>query len=496
MTDTILLGATSDTKQPVTAKLKYLNRHGLIAGATGTGKTVTLQVLAEQLSANGIAVFAADVKGDLSGLAEKGLMQDFLVKRATDIGLTDYTASANPVAFWDVFGQQGHPLRTTVAEMGPLLLSRILELNDTQAGVVAIAFQLAMDDNMPLLDLADLRAVLIHLGENMKDIQTRYGMVSTASIGAIQRSLLTLEQQGGTAFFGEPALNVADLLRVENGRGIVNILAADKLMQSPQLYATFLLWLLNELFTTLPEVGDLDKPKIVFFFDEAHLLFTDAPKALLQQVEQVVKLIRSKGVGIFFITQSPTDVPETVLAQLGFKVQHALRAFTPKGVQDVKKTAESFRPNPAFDTAQVVANMIVGEALVSTLEKDGIPSIVQRTLIRPPVGKLGPIDPAVRQTLIQNSLLGRLYNASVNRESAYEMLAKRRAEKQDIQAQVVAKKGKQGTADEGADLWNIGSNGGKRQGYAEVFAKTVVRAAGSTVARQIGRALLDSFLKK
>ncbi|MGI9350903.1 MAG: helicase HerA-like C-terminal domain-containing protein [Rhizobiaceae bacterium] len=405
--------------------LKLANRHGLITGATGTGKTVSLQILTEGFSNAGVPVFCADVKGDLSGLAAKGEAKDFLAKRAETIGLSDYEFQEFPVIFWDLFGKQGHQVRTTISEMGPLLLARLLDLNETQEGVLNIAFKLADDEGMLLLDLKDLRALLVSMGERSKELTSSYGYMSKPSIGAIQRQLLVLEQQGGEGFFAEPALQISDLMRTtRDGRGAVSILAADKLMQSPRLYATFLLWLLSELFEELPEVGDMDRPKLVFFFDEAHLLFDEAPKVLIEKVEQVVKLIRSKGVGVYFVTQNPVDIPDSVLSQLGNRVQHALRAFTPREQKAVRVAADTFRPNPDFKARDVITQMGVGEALVSTLMKKGVPSIVQRTLIRPPSSRLGPLTKKEREEIIKLSPVGAQYDKDVDRESAYEMLKK------------------------------------------------------------------------
>ncbi len=424
----IYLGASD---RPEYLNLKYGNRHGLITGATGTGKTVSLQVLAEGFSAAGVPVFAADIKGDLSGIAKMGQAQGWQTRRAEDIGFTDYHDDVFPVIFWDLFGKQGHPVRATISEMGPVLLARILNLNDTQEGVLNITFRVADEEGLLLLDLKDLRALLGNVQERAKEISGRYGNVTTASIGAIQRALLVLEQQGADHFFGERALAIADLMRVDaDGRGFVSILAADQLMQSPRLYATFLLWLLSELFEELPEVGDVDKPKLVFFFDEAHLLFDDAPKALVDKVEQVVKLIRSKGVGVYFVTQNPVDIPESVLAQLANRVQHALRAYTPREQKAVKVAADTFRPNPAFSTAEAITQLGIGEALVSVLEDKGVPSMVGRTLIRPPSAQVGPITPAERDSIIANSPVGGLYDTVIDRESAYEVLQKRAREKQ------------------------------------------------------------------
>ncbi len=411
---------------------RYGNRHGLVTGATGTGKTVTLQVLAEGFSAIGVPVFAADIKGDLSGMAAMGEMLGWQVKRAEEIGFDDYAAGKSPVIFWDLFGKQGHPVRTTVSEMGPLLLSRILDLNDTQEGVLNIAFKYADDNGLLLLDLKDLRALLVEIAGNAQQISVAYGNVASQSVGAVQRALLVLEQQGGDSFFGEKALEISDLMRTApDGKGIVSILAADELMRSPRLYATFLLWLLSELFEVLPEVGDADKPRLVFFFDEAHLLFDDAPKALVDKVEQVVKLVRSKGVGVYFVTQNPVDIPDAVLAQLSNRVQHALRAYTPKEQKAVRAAADSFRPNPDFSTEEVITQMGVGEALVSVLEDKGIPSIVGRTLIRPPSGKVGPLTPEERRALIVSSPVAGQYDTVIDRESAYEVLQRKTAQAQE-----------------------------------------------------------------
>ncbi len=424
---TILVGrSTGRTPKPEVLTLRLANRHGLVAGATGTGKTVTLQVLAEGFSNAGVPVFAADIKGDLSGLAAAGEAKPHFVKRAEELGIP-YEPDRFPTVFWDLFGEQGHPIRCTVTEMGPLLLARLLELNDIQEGVLNIAFRVADENQWPLIDLKDLRALLAFLSENAKELSATYGNVASASIGAIQRALLVLENQGAAQFLGEPALNLSDFMRTDReGRGFVNILAADKLMQRPRLYASFLLWMLSELFEQLPEVGDLDKPKLVFFFDEAHLLFNDAPKALLDAVEQVVRLIRSKGVGVYFVTQNPLDVPETVLGQLGNRVQHALRAFTPRDQRAVRAAAETFRQNPGFDVAKAITELAVGEALVSFLEAKGTPSMVERALIAPPQGRVGPLTPAERAALIQQSPYRGKYDEAVDNESAYEMLAKRK----------------------------------------------------------------------
>jgi uncharacterized protein len=405
--------------------LKFGNRHGLVAGATGTGKTVTLQVLAEGFSLAGVPVFAADIKGDLSGVAAVGEAREAFVERARAMGLT-YRPDEFPVVFWDVLGAQGHPVRATISEMGPLLLSRLMDLNDTQEGVLNIAFRAADEQGLAVLDLKDLRSILQFVADNSASLQTRYGNVSAATVGAIQRQLLVLENQGAASFFGEPALDIKDLMRLDrDGRGTINVLAADKLIANPRLYATFLLWMLSELFEALPEIGDPDKPKLVFFFDEAHLLFNDAPKALLDKIEQVVRLIRSKGVGVYFVTQNPLDVPDTVLAQLGNRVQHALRAFTPRDQKAVKAAADTFRPNTDLDTAQVITELGKGEALVSFLEGNGIPSVVERTMIRPPSARLGPVSAEERRAVIAQSPVKGKYDTAIDSESAYEILKKR-----------------------------------------------------------------------
>jgi DNA helicase HerA-like ATPase len=426
VSDAVYLGTST---RPEYLHLEYGNRHGLVTGATGTGKTVTLQILAEGFSSAGVPVFCADIKGDVAGLAKPGEPQDFLAERAEKIGFSDYRFENFPTIFWDLFGRQGHPVRTTVSEMGPLLLSRMLELNDTQEGILNAAFKLADDEGLLLLDFKDLRALLTHVAERRAELSARYGNISTASVGAIQRALLVLEQQGGENFFGEPALEISDLMRTDaQGRGYISILAADELMRSPRLYAIFLLWLLSELFEQLPEVGNPDKPKLVFFFDEAHLLFDEAPTALLDKIEQVVKLVRSKGVGVYFVTQNPADVPEPVLAQLGNRIQHALRAYTPKEQKAVRIAAQSFRPNPNFDTAEVITQLGTGEALVSVLEDKGIPSVVGRTLIRPPSSHMGPLTSQERSSVLASSPVAGLYDAVQDRESAYEILDTRAAQ--------------------------------------------------------------------
>ena len=420
---------------PQFLNLKYANRHGLITGATGTGKTVTLQIMAESFSNAGVPVFCADVKGDLSGLGAKSNGEDFLQKRADTIGLDPYEEQEFPVIFWDLFGEKGHPIRTTVTEMGPLLLSRLMDLSDAQEGVMNIAFRIADEQGLPLLDMKDLRAMLAFIGDNYKDVSAQYGNVSKQSVGAIQRELLVLESQGGENFFGEPALRIADLMRTTpDGLGAINILAADRLMMAPRLYGTFLLWLLSELFEELPEIGDPDKPRLVFFFDEAHLLFDEAPRVLIERVEQVVRLIRSKGVGVYFVTQNPLDVPDSVLSQLGNRVQHALRAYTPREQKAVKVAAETFRPNPDFETFETITQLGVGEALVSTLEKKGVPGIVQRTLIRPPSSRLGPLTDKEREKLMNVSPVAMQYDEPIDRESAYEKLTERAEEEAEAEA--------------------------------------------------------------
>ncbi|KZM49254.1 helicase HerA-like domain-containing protein [Labrenzia sp. OB1] len=511
--DNIFIGASTKTEN---LALKLANRHGLIAGATGTGKTVSLQILAEGFSKAGVPVFCADIKGDLSGLAAEGVSKDFLEKRAQEVGLEKtYSYKAFPAVFWDLFGEQGHPIRTTVSEIGPLLLARLLELNDTQEGVLNILFELADDEGLLLLDLKDLRAMLAHVAERASELSTLYGNVSKASIGAIQRRLLVLERQGGENFFGEPALDIRDLIRTApDGRGVVNILAADKLMTSPRLYGVFLLWLLSELFEELPEIGDPEKPKLVFFFDEAHLLFTDAPKALIEKVEQVVRLIRSKGVGVYFVTQNPLDVPETVLSQLGNRIQHALRAFTPRDQKAVRAAAETFRPNPDLDTERVITELGVGEALVSTLEGKGIPSVVQRTLIRPPSSRLGPITKAERRTLIQSGPVFGIYDRTKDRKSAYEILTgraeetqrqeERRRQKEDNQAR---KHGEPRRTRSGFQLPDFGRDDrprrdsvqrrsnrrSQRDNVLEAGLKSAARSLGTSLGRALVRGLLGSL---
>jgi DNA helicase HerA-like ATPase len=424
-----MLSIAVNDGQQISVLPKLLNRHGLVTGATGTGKTVTLQVIAERLSREGIPVFAADVKGDLAGVAAAGQISEKFQKRLDQLSIKEHAFSANSVLLWDVFGQKGHPVRTTISEMGPLLLSRLLNLNETQAGVLQIVFSYADDQGMLLLDLKDLRAMLGHVTDQRKELTTEYGNVSPASIGAIQRALLTLEEQGGDQFFGEPAFELGDLLQTDsNGHGIINILHAEQLVRAPKVYATFLLWMLSELFENLPEVGDVEKPKLVFFFDEAHLLFDDAPEALLDKIEQVVRLIRSKGVGVFFVTQHPLDIPEKVLSQLGNRVQHALRAFTPNEQKKLKAAADTFRANPGLDLEKAIPELSIGEAIVSFLDEKGAPLPAERAFIMPPFSRIGPIEANERLALLQSSIVAGVYEQSVDRESAYEML-KNKAEK-------------------------------------------------------------------
>lgn len=490
--------------------LKYGNRHGLIAGATGTGKTVTLQILAEGFSAAGVPVFMADVKGDLSGIAASGSatqkLHDAFTSRAATIGL-DLHYRAFPVTFWDMFGENGHPIRATVAEMGPLLLSRLLELTEPQEGVLNVAFRLSDEEQLPLLDLKDLQALLSFVAEHASEISGRYGLVSTTSIGAIQRRLLVLENQGAAQMFGEPALDLADLMRLDaQGAGMVNILAADKLMNSPRLYATFLLWLLSELFEQLPEIGDPDKPKLVFFFDEAHLLFNDTPKALVQKVEQVARLIRSKGVGIYFITQNPADVPDVILGQLGNRVQHALRAFTAKDQKDLRLAAQTYRPNPNFITEEAIRDVGTGEAVTSFLQAKGVPSVVERTLIRPPASQLGPIDPTVRAQLIAGSVMGAKYRQSIDRDSAYERLQRRAAQA----AQEAAQAQSPATQDAAPEFQNARryqpsslprspkpskAAASRSDSIGTTLAKSFARSLGSKAGQQLVRGVLGSLFK-
>lgn len=467
---------------------RYANRHGLIAGATGTGKTISLQVLAENFSRIGVPVFLADIKGDLTGISVPAKPHPKIDERIEKIGIDDYQAEGCPTVLWDLFGEQGHPIRATISDMGPLILSRLLELNDTQEGVLNIAFKFADDEGLLLLDLKDLRSMLQYIGEHRKDFQNNYGNVSSASIGAIQRRLLVLEQQGAENFFCEPAVELWDFMRTgAKGYGQINVLMANKLVNTPRLYATFLLWLLSELFEELPEVGDMDKPKLVFFFDEAHLLFNDAPKALIEKVEQVVKLIRSKGVGIYFITQNPLDIPEGVLGQLGNRIQHALRAYTPKEQKAVRAAASTFRQNPNFDTEKAIMELGVGEALVSVLEDKGTPSMVEKTLMCPPRSLMGAASDAEKADLLRLSPLAGRYDTTVDRDSAYEMLQRR--------AEVAAREAEQAKLQAEQEKAERKSSGSRRQGIGEAFVKSIARAVGSRVGRQIVRGILGSIFK-
>jgi len=457
------------------------NRHGLVSGATGTGKTVTLQALAHGFSALGVPVFLADVKGDLAGIAEPGGDNPRVAERRRALGVEPHWEGC-PVVFWDVYGEHGHPVRTTVSDMGPLLLARLMELNETQAGVLQLAFRVADEAGLLLLDLKDLRALLQHVAENARQYTVSYGQVSAASVGAIQRALLALESQGANRFFGEPMLEVEDLLRTERGRGVVNVLSAERLIGAPKLYATLLLWLLAELYDHLPEVGDTEKPKLVFFFDEAHLLFDDAPRALLEKIEQVVRLIRSKAVGVYFVTQNPLDVPETVLAQLGNRVQHALRAFTPRDQKAVRAAAQTMRPNPALDLERAVTELAVGEALVSLLDEKGRPGVTERALVVPPPSRLGPLAAEERRKRLLASPLAGRYDQAVERESAYEKL----------RARALPQAAGEGLA--GAILGGASARGGGREGLAQTLARSVVRTIGSQIGRAIVRGALGALL--
>ena len=495
--DPILLGKGITDGIAVTLLPGFGNRHGLVAGATGTGKTVTLMTLAEGFSKLGVPVFMADVKGDVAGLAVAGDGNEKILQRAKDLGVSDYTPGASPVIFWDLYGKKGHPVRTTVSEIGSLLLARILELNDTQSGVLDIVFKLADDRGLLLLDLDDLRALLALVADERKDIATEYGLVSTASVGAIQRSLLRLAQNGGEGFFGEPALELADLMRTTtDGRGVIGILAADQLVLNPRLYSSFLLWLLSELFEQLPEVGDLDKPKLVFVFDEAHLLFDDSPPALVQRVEQVVRLIRSKGVGVYFCSQFPDDVPDNILGQLGNRVQHALRAFTPRDQKAVRIAAETFVPNPRLDVAEAISKLGTGEALVSTLQDKGVPMPVQQTLIAPPRCRMGSISDAERAQVRAGSPVGAKYDNAIDRESASELLARRAGTAAEKAEAPPAKTRAQDDSQEGGFGQSVkdavfGTK--RRQGMVETMAKQTARTVGNQVGRQILRGLLGGI---
>jgi uncharacterized protein len=482
---------------------KMANRHGLIAGATGTGKTVTLQTIAENFSARGVPVFMADVKGDLAGMSQTGGDNPNVLERVKELGLSDFKGEACPVVFWDVFGEKGHPVRATVSEMGPLLLARLLELNDTQTGVLNMVFKIADESGLLLLDLKDLRSMLQYVADNADQFKTQYGNVSAASAGAIQRNLLALESQGGDKFFGEPALDLDDFIQTQNGRGVINILAAEKLMQqSPKVYATFLLWLLSELFERLPEIGDPEKPKLVFFFDEAHLLFADIEPPVQQKIEQMVRLIRSKGVGVYFVSQNPLDIPDIVLGQLGNRVQHALRAFTPRDQKAVQAAAQTFRQNPKLNTFTIVQQLAVGEGLVSMLDENGTPGIVERAKIVPPRSRIGAITSEQRQQIINSSVLGGHYEKAVDRESAYEKLSARANDRaagappESGETAPATGGGFRGVLDEVTSIFKptIGPRGGIRDSMATTMMKSAVRAAGSQVGRQIMRGILGGII--
>ncbi|WP_399683468.1 helicase HerA-like domain-containing protein [Xenophilus sp.] len=498
MADPLLLARRDSTECFLLPGLA--NRHGLITGATGTGKTVSLQTLAEQLSGIGVPVFMADVKGDLTGISQAGSIGGKMAATLKERGIELPAPVACPVTLWDVFGEQGHPVRATVSDMGPLLLGRMLDLNETQAGVLNLVFKIADDNGLLLLDLKDLRAMLQYVGDNAKQFTTGYGNISAASIGAIQRGLLAIETQGGDKFFGEPMLNIQDFMQTANGRGVVNILTADKLMNSPRLYATFLLWMLSELFEQLPEIGDPDKPKLVFFFDEAHLLFDDAPKALVERIELVVRLVRSKGVGVYFVTQNPLDIPDSVLAQLGNRVQHALRAFTPRDQKAVKATATTMRQNPGLDIEKAITELAVGEALVSLLDEKGRPGVTERVFVIPPGSQIGPITPEQRQKLLAGSLVAGVYDKAVDRESAYEKLKGRADSAPDApSAPAAGGAAKAGTAQEEGSFLNdllfgtTGPRGGKKDGLVQTMAKSAVRTMGTNVGREILRGVLGGI---
>jgi DNA helicase HerA-like ATPase len=510
MADHIFIGGGGEAYgAPQVLLLDKANRHGLVAGATGTGKTVTLQIMAEGFSAAGVPVFLSDVKGDLSGLAVAGSqdfkLHDAFAARADTIGL-DLQYDAFPVTFWDLFGKQGHPIRATVAEMGPLLLARLMDLSDVQEGVLNVTFRVADEEGLPLLDLKDLQSLLVWVGQNAKELSLRYGNVAASSVGAIQRQLLVLENQGGAALFGEPALDLTDMMRIRDGRGEINILAADQLMGSPRLYATFLLWLLSELFEELPEVGNPEKPKLVFFFDEAHLLFDDAPKALVDKVEQVARLIRSKGVGVYFVTQNPGDIPDDVLGQLGNRVQHALRAFTAKDRKELKSAAETYRDNPIFDTATAIQEVGTGEAVTSFLNPKGIPMVVERTLIRPPSSQLGPIDAATRKAIMNASDMAGKYDTALDRESAFEMLSKRAndaakaAETAEADEAALEEKEREFKAARRYDGGSSRSSSGKSTkssggGFGSALASVVAKELKGTTGRRLVRGILGSLFK-
>ncbi len=498
MTEPLLIAKNAETECHLLPGLA--NRHGLITGATGTGKTVTLQTLAENFSKIGVPVFMADVKGDLTGISQKGSIGAKLSAVLEERGIALPEPTACPVQLWDVFGEQGHPVRATISDMGPLLLGRMLNLNDTQAGVLNIVFKIADDNGLLLLDLKDLRAMLQYVGDNASQFTTEYGNVSAASIGAIQRGLLQIEEQGGDRFFGEPMLDLSDFMQTVDGKGVVNILSADKLMNSPRLYATFLLWMLSELFEMLPEVGDLEKPKLVFFFDEAHLLFKDAPAALVERIELVVRLVRSKGVGVYFVTQNPLDIPDTVLAQLGNRVQHALRAFTPRDQKAVKATAQTMRQKPGLDIEAAITELAVGEALVSLLDAKGRPGITERVYVLPPGSQIGPITPPQRQQLLRGSLVAGVYEKAVDRESAFEKLAARTASAPtapasggNVAAPAEAESGGMLGGLSDVLFGSTGPRGGRHEGLATAMAKSAVRTMGSTVGREIIRGVLGGI---
>lgn len=487
-----ILAAKRDDKE-FNLLMQMANRHGVITGATGTGKTVTLQRLAEGFSQRGVPVFIADIKGDLTGISQPGSLSGKIGERLTQLGLAETTAfEGSPVTLWDVFGKQGHPLRSTISEMGPLLLARILQLNDTQEGVLALTFKIADDNGMMLLDLKDLQSMLKFVAENAKQFTTEYGNVSSASVGAIQRGLLQLEQQGAENFFAEPAVALDDFMQTLQGKGVLNLLAADDLINSPKLYSTFLLWLLSELFENLPEAGDLDKPKLVFFFDEAHLLFDDAPKALVDKIEQVVRLIRSKGVGVYFVTQSPADIPDKVLAQLGNRLQHALRAYTPKEQEAVKVAAKSFRENPELDTVKTITELGVGEVLISCLDEKGVPAVVDRAFVVPPVSQIGPVTPEQRQSLIANSLIGSQYDEIVDRESAYEILAAKGEEKAAAAAAEEAAKAEAKAQKEAEKAARAQAR--QPDTLVESVVKSATRSASTSIGRQIGNTIVRGVL--
>jgi DNA helicase HerA-like ATPase len=496
MADPILVAKQGDVECALLPALA--NRHGLITGATGTGKTVTLQTIAEGFSRRGVPVFLADVKGDLTGISQAGSLSPKVAALVRERGLPQPMSVACPVTLWDVLGAQGHPVRATISDLGPLLLARMLSLNDTQAGVLNIVFKVADDGGLALLDTKDLRAMLQYVGANASRFTTSYGNVSAASIGAIQRGLLQVDDQGGDRFFGEPMLDIHDFLQTANGQGVVNVLAADKLLEAPRLYATFLLWLLSELFEALPEVGDLEKPKLVFFFDEAHLLFDDAPDALVERIELVVRLVRSKGVGVYFVTQNPLDVPDSVLAQLGNRVQHALRAFTPRDQKAVKSAASTMRANPKLDVATAITELAVGEALVSLLDEQGRPSVTERAFVVPPGSQIGPITPEQRKALIAGSIVAGAYEKTVDRESAYEKLAARAAAGADAAADAQRRTPEAAPSAQGSALNDLifgstGPRGGRHPGLLEKAAGSAARSVGSSVGRQIIRGVLGGI---